>query len=450
MSIKAKIQSYFLKGHHRSIVAKKNIVYSFLLKGMSVLTTLLLVPLTIDYVNTVQYGIWLTLSSIIVWFSFFDIGFGQGLKNKLIEAIAAGDDYLARVYVSTTYIVIGIISCFLLLIFLIVNPYLDWFRILNAPKGVEELPVVVIIVFCVFSIQFSLQLINTVAIAKQNVIIASLINFLGNILGLIIIFICKMTIHGSLIILCLSLGISPLIVLLIFNLILFNGNYKVYSPSFKYFKVEYVRKILQLGIKFFIIQIGLLFFYNVDNILISHIIGPAAVTSYNIAYKYFGIITMLSGIIMTPFWAAFAEAHYKGDYEWIKKTIKKLQTTVFYILILSLAMLAVSTRMYQLWVGNKVIVSFALSAVLCFYTVFNTYRTIFVYYMNGVGKLNIQIIIVFLSGLLNIPLGIVLGRVFGATGVILATTILCVFCGIIEIIQYNLLINNKAIGIWNK
>jgi len=450
VSIKVKIDSFFLKGHKRTLQAKKNIAYSFILKGVSVICMLLLVPLTINYVNPIQYGIWLTLSSIMVWFSFFDIGFGQGLRNKLTEAITLGNIALAKTYVSTTYFIIAIISAFILLLFFLINPYLNWSKVLNAPNSnPDELSLVATVIFCVFSLQFVLQLINTVATAHQNVVVSSLTNSLGNLISLILVFICTKTVHGSLLILCISIGISPIIVLIICNLILFNGKYKAYSPSYKFLKFEYAKDLLFIGIKFFIIQLGLLFFYNVDNILISNLIGPGAVTSYNIAYKYFGVITMISGIIMTPFWSAFAEAHHKGDYEWVKKTVRMLQKLVGVILILGLFLLVISKYVYQLWVGNKVTISFSLSAVLCFYTVFNTYRTIFIYYINGVSKLKIQIIIVFISGLLNIPLGIILGKLFGVTGVILATTILCVFCGIIEIIQYNLLIKNKAVGIWN-
>ena len=52
---------------------------------------LVLVPLTINYLNPTKYGIWITLSSVIGWFSFFDIGLGNGLRNRFAEAIANND-----------------------------------------------------------------------------------------------------------------------------------------------------------------------------------------------------------------------------------------------------------------------------------------------------------------------------------------------------------------------
>src|SRR5512137_2137737 len=96
------IISQFRRGEERSVKAKKNILYAVVIKGISIAISLVLVPLTLHYVNPTQYGIWLTLSSIIAWFGFFDIGFGNGLRNKFAEAKAKGDHELARTYVSTT------------------------------------------------------------------------------------------------------------------------------------------------------------------------------------------------------------------------------------------------------------------------------------------------------------------------------------------------------------
>jgi Na+-driven multidrug efflux pump len=113
-------------------------------------------------------------------------------------------------------------------------------------------------------------------------------------------------------------------------------------------------------------------------------------------------------------------------------------------------MLLVSERVYDAWVGRSVTIPFSLSLVLCFYTTLNCYRTIFCYYANGVGKIKIQLILILVSGLINIPLAILLGKIMGLAGVVLSTTILCVFCCIFEIVQYKKLINNRAVGLWNK
>ena len=85
------IRNLINRGQRRSIKAKKHILASFLIKGVSILTGFFMVPLTIGYVHKEQYGIWLTLSSVVAWFSFFDVGLGHGLRNKLAVALAKND-----------------------------------------------------------------------------------------------------------------------------------------------------------------------------------------------------------------------------------------------------------------------------------------------------------------------------------------------------------------------
>lgn len=82
MNIIIKIQSLLNQGHERSIKAKKNILISLFLKGISILISLMIVPITLDYLNPAEYGVWLTLSSLLVWIGFFDIGLTSGLRRS--------------------------------------------------------------------------------------------------------------------------------------------------------------------------------------------------------------------------------------------------------------------------------------------------------------------------------------------------------------------------------
>ena len=149
--IKDKVSAYFTKGNERSVAVKKNIAVSLVLKCISILVSLQVVPLTIGYVNPTKYGIWLTLSSIIAWLSYFDLGFAHGFRNRFAEAKAKGDMKLAKEYVSTTYAVLFLLFSVILLITLVVNNYLDWSRILNIdPVYKDELSLVFGLLACFF------------------------------------------------------------------------------------------------------------------------------------------------------------------------------------------------------------------------------------------------------------------------------------------------------------
>ena len=170
--IKRKLNS----GQERSVKAKKNIALSLIIKGLSISTSFAMVPITIDYINPTGYGIWLTLSSIVGWFSFFDIGLTQGLRNKFAEARAKGDDTAAQIYVSTTYGVLAIIFGAVWVIYLLFSSFLDWSAILKVSEEMNpEVSLLALIVFTYFCLQFVFRIITTIIIADQQPARASLI-----------------------------------------------------------------------------------------------------------------------------------------------------------------------------------------------------------------------------------------------------------------------------------
>lgn len=445
------LKSIVNKGHHRSVKAKKNILASFIIRGCNIAISLILVPLTIHYVNPTQYGIWLTLSSIIGWFGFFDIGFGNGLRNKFAEAIAKGEHELARIYLSTTYAILSIIIAIVLIVFFCINPFLDWSKILNSPPGMAaELSTLALLVFTFFSLQFILQLITTIITANQQPAKASFFNFLGSLVSLLVIFILTKTTSGNLIYLGLSLGFTPVLVLAASSAWFYSHEYKKYAPSFKLIKFNYARNLMSLGVKFFIIQIASIIFYETSNLIIAQVFGPDQVTSYNIAYKYFSIIPMVMSIIMMPFWSAFTEAWVNKDIGWIKGTVKRLRSLWLLLSIVTVVMLLCATFIYKLWVGSKIIVPLTLSASIASYVIINAWNVIYSQFVNGVGKIKLQLYLALGGSVINIPLAIFLARNLGIYGVVLSTTIISIVTAIVSPIQYNKIINNRASGIWAK
>jgi O-antigen/teichoic acid export membrane protein len=437
-------------GSTRSVKAKKNILISFLIKGISIVTGLLMVPLTISYVDQSQYGIWLTLSSVIAWFSFFDIGFGNGLRNKFAESKASGNDFLVKAYVSTTYGILTMIFIVVWIIFFLVNYKLNWSSILNASVELKnELSFVAIIVFSFFCIQIVLNTISTILFADQKPAKAALIATSGQVISLIIIYILTLTTNGSLIYLAWAIGIGPFVVLLVSSLWFFNSSYKIYSPSVKLVNFRYAKGIMSLGAKFFVIQIAAVVVYQTTNIIIAQVSGPEDVTVYNIAFKYFSIVTMVFSIIMTPFWSAFTEAKSTNDYIWMRKAYRNLFKIVLSLMVFTIFMLLISNYVFNIWVGTLVSVSFSMSLVVALFVMINLWNMLFSQLLNGMGKIKLQLYMSLIGTTVNIPLAVFLGKEYGVVGVVISSIILSLISAVYGPYQINLLLNKKAKGIWN-
>lgn len=442
--------SRFIKGSERSMAVKKNIAASFVLKCISILVSLQVVPLTISYVNSTQYGIWLTLSSIIAWLSYFDLGFAHGFRNRFAEAKAKGDIQLAREYVSTTYVVLFLLFFFVFLIAIAINYFLDWSYILNIDSIYNaELHTVFQLLTCFFCINIVASVFTTMLTADQKPALASLIQTSGQVLALICIYILSKTVPGNFSVLAVAFSGIPCLLLVIVSYVMFcKTNYKAISPSRHYVRFSLTKKIVGMGGQFFLIMISMLFIYQFINIIVSRIEGAEAVTQYNIAYKYFGVLNMSFAIVLTPFWSAFTDAYVKKDYDWMRGMVKKLERTWLLCIPALVLMILCSSFLYQWWIGNLVHISFSLSVTMAVFVLFQTGSGVYITLINGIGKVRLQLMIYLLFAIMAIPLMNQCCALYGTEGVLIIPTIVFFLQTIIGRIQILKIINGTARGIW--
>jgi len=437
----------------RTSKIRRHVLISFLYKGGSILSVFLIVPLTINFLNTDNYGIWLIISSFISWFSFFDIGLGHGLRNKFTEAVTNGDTNLAKGYVSSAYFTLAFLSVILIVVFISFNLFIDWTKVFNTIQPIKkELSILMPIIFSFFCIQLVLKLITTIYTANQHHSMQGKVTFFTNLGSLLIIWMLTLLSKSSLLIFGIIFSGFPLIILIALNIFAFNSEFKEYKPSFKFWKKTYLNDIFGLGINFFVIQFSGILLFSTDNLIITQLFDPSSVVPYGISFKYFSIIHMLMVIIVTPYWSSITEANAVSDYEWIKKSMRNL-TKISYIFIFGIiVLLFLAPNFYELWIGNKVVIPFELSLCMAIYFSIIIISQPYTYYLNGVGKVKLQMLSLSITALLNIPISYLFSIVFNlnTAGVIIATSVCLIPHLIISPIQYSKLINKRAYGLWNK
>lgn len=451
-NLKNKLYNFFTRGNPRSLAIKKNIIGSLFLKCISILVSLQVVPLTINYINPTRYGIWLTLSSIIAWLSYFDLGFGHGFRNRFAEAKAKGDIKLAKEYVSTTYAILFLLFSVIFIIAIVINQNLNWGSILNVDKTYnEELRLVFGLLACFFCMNFVASIFTTMLTADQKPALTSLIQTSGQVLAFVCIYVLTKTTSGNLIYLAFAFSGIPCFLLIIVSIIVFSGKkYKYVAPSFNCIHFALTRKILGLGGQFFVIMISMLFIFQFINIILSRVVGPEAVTQYNIAYKYFNVLNMIVVIILSPFWSAFTDAFVKQDYEWMKAMVTKLEKMWLFCIPILIFALIFSDLFYKLWIGDSVEIPFMLSLFMAVFMLFQTVGNIYMYLINGTNKVRLQLIVYVLFAFISIPLINYSCKSFGIYGALFIPTIVFFIQGIIGRIQIYRIVNKRAKGIWLK
>ncbi len=437
-------------GDTRTSLVKKNIAGSLAIKGWSCMVQFLLVPITLKCLNQYEYGIWLTINSILLWIDQFDIGLGNGLRNKLAESLANGDKKKAKSLVSSTFFTLFIIVIPIVLILTVVIYTSDLYTFMNINKKlVPNLNGILVVSMALVGATFIFKFIGNVYLGLQLPAINNLLIVSGQTLALVGIFILSLVNNHSMLNVAIFYTLSPLLVYLFSYHITFT-KYRFLRPAINSFDKFELNGLFSLGIRFFIVQIAGLLIFASSNILITKLLSPNEVTTYQISYRYFSIIIMLFTIISAPLWSATTDAYAKSDWAWINKTERKMKKITVFFMAAILILFLMSETFYGLWVGHNIRIGYRLSLLMAVYMGILVYSTCYSNFLFGIGKIRLLTVVTVIEAVLYIPLAIWLGKISGLQGIVLSLILVNILCMIFNKVQFVKLSKHTASGIWDK
>lgn len=439
-------------GGTRTTLIKKNVLASFFIKAWSALVQLALVPLTLSCLGVYENGVWLTISSVLLWIDNLDIGLGNGLRNKLAVCMAQGDTAKAREMVSSTFaMLIGIIvpaACILIVAELLGDTY-SFFNVDRLRIG--NLTTILIVSTILVGTTFVFKFLGNFYTGLQLPAVNNLMGSLGSTLILLGTFVVYLNGSHSMLLIAMINTASPLIVYLICYPITFMGKYKALRPSLKFVSFGAAKELFSLGFKFFLLQIpGVILFFT-SNILISRLFTPDLVTPYQIAHRYFALTMTLFTIICVPYWSATTDAYARKDYAWINHANKTLNMIMLLLLALIVVMTILSGFVYDIWIQGQAYVPFSITLISAIYQFIILLSMRYSFVLNGFGVLHLQLILTITASVVYIPLAVFAGRMTHDINYLLLVMCLVNLPGlIVNYIQYHKIIKGKATGIWIK
>ena len=434
-------------------VVVKSSAISFVAKALTVLCGLVTMPIVYNALDKYQFGVYATLTSIISWIDMFDFGITQGLRNRLTEARADGDVQRARKYISTSYVLLFFISLALFIVYCCCYNVFNWQAILNADdldRGL--LDSMAFIVFTSFLVRFVASVINKIYYAFQKAYLVDVTQLIGKIVYLALLIVLTHTHDITLFNVAVLQSSIAAIVPILAAIYFFSFSERAYKPSFKLIDFRVTGHIMGLGWQFFIISLALLIIHSGNNLLISQFVDPSSVPSYSLSYQLFSYVLLAYTIIITPLWSAYTEAWRKGNIDWIKKTMGRIKM-IFFVFVLGCAVVVLLTPfIFRIWIGEKADVPMLMAAAVAVMVLLDMWIRIYDFFINGVGKIRVQMIVNIVMAVMNIPLAYVFSVVcnMGAIGVVLASIISYGVSAIVSPIQARMILNGTAKGIWNK
>ncbi|MGL5054426.1 MAG: lipopolysaccharide biosynthesis protein [Fusobacteriaceae bacterium] len=400
-----------------------NIIYNFVLKGIGIILNFVTVPLTLKYLDSKSYGLWMLILSIVSWINIFDIGIGNGLKNKISEKIAKKEDDSLKSYIASAYfgsflialVIFGALVCLILSMNIKNSLKIDFI-------DNEVINKILLINIAFMCLNFILSLCNNIFYGMQKSYLVAINSFVYQIFNFIfIVFIGKIS-KNSILLLSITYGVATVFPHLILSYFYFYKNknllFKISDISLKK-----IRELFGVGSKIFMMQISGLVLFSTDNFIISYFLGMEKVSEYSVITKMFSIFTIFFSLILAPIWPAVTKAWHEGNKKWIENLLKKMEKLFLIILIGSLVFIIIGDKFIMYWTLGEIVPSKILVALCGLSNIMMNLSNIYLTILLAINILDFASYLYIFQAFLNVLLSYIFVKYFnlGSNGVVLAT-----------------------------
>lgn len=407
-------------------------------KGIALLTTAVSVPLTLSYLGSERFGMWMTLSAMITILSFTNLGLGNSLLNAVAYAAGLGDRTLIRGYVSSGITVLVAVSLILGAAFLVAYPHVPWAALFNVESSVaqrEAGPAAAAFIVC-FLLGMPAGALQQVRLGLQQDYMNSIFVGIGNVTALLLVVVV-IQMQVGLPWLVLAMAGAPVLAALLNGLVLVSRSPWL-RPAARAVRLVHVRSLLRVGLLFLVLQLAVGVAFASDSLVLAHVIGPSAVAEYAVVARLFSIPMLIVSLALGPLWPAYREALGRGDATWLRVTFRRSVRLAWAVAVpISAALVLLGVPLIAVWVGTAVVQpSFGLVLAFGVWTVLFAVGTAMAMLLNGAEVVKFQVVAALAMATTNIGLSIVLASRIGVAGVVWASVIAYSACTLIPTILF--------------
>ena len=227
-------------------------------KLVAVVVMLVTVRLTLDYLGSERYGMWMTIGSITLMLGFADFGIGNGVLNVVADANGRDDRRLGREAVSSGFFLLSFVGIGLLVIFAVVSTLVPWARVYNvtAPEAMSEAGPATAVFFLVWVLNVPLGVVQRAQLGYQRGFVNYIWQAAGSCLALAG-AILAIKADAGLPWLVLALTGGPLLAVALNCIVEFGWSSPWLRPAWSFVSRSAARLILRLGLWFFVIQLAM-------------------------------------------------------------------------------------------------------------------------------------------------------------------------------------------------
>ena len=401
----------------RLLAVVKTVMASVVERGLTIVIGLVTVPLSLSYLGASQYGLWATITSFVGLFAFADLGIGYGVMNAVAAATGRDDRREVRSVLSNGLAMLLVAGAIILGVFALTYPFLQWERILGVddPADVQVARAAMIVLAVLFAVNIPLGLVQRLQYGLQRGYLNSVVQLTGSVTGLLLI----------LAVIRLDLGLTGMVGMFLIAPMLATIAVAVWMmrkdrdlvPDVSLVRLDAMKRLLQTGGMFFVIQMSASLAFASDNLIIAQVLGTEAVASYAVHQKLFSPVQAMVAFIMTPLWPAYTEAIARGDIRWVRLVLARSAAVLGVgSLVGTLLLLWQADWLMHLWLRGKMDVQAGLCVALTVWITVDSIGKAFSMFLNGAGILKQQLYITLAFVPLCLTLKVLFAGWFGVQG----------------------------------
>ena len=393
-------------------------------KGLSMAVIVLSVGLTVPYLGAERFGVWVTVASYAGLLTILDLGVGNALTNHVAVRAGHNDPVLLRKAISGGLGCLFLIGCVAAIVLWLLASVMPWERLmsLSSPELVAEARQAAMLFALLFGLSLFTNGINRVFAGLQCAFESHLASAVGSACAIAGVYFFANQHADIPTLLGVTLGCQTGSALLLLVLLVRRGLLAGRGV------LDAIRcegaPLLQTGWLYFVLQIGTMVGWGSDGLIISSAIGAAQVAVYGVTQRLFQFVAQPLAVINAPLWAAYADAHVRGDKAFVRRTLKRSMLATACIAVCGVATLViVSEWVLARWTDGKVVVPGSFVVVFAIWTVLEAMGNAFAMFLNGSFVVRQQVIVVVVFSLLVLPLKILGVNEMGIVAVPLASIV---------------------------
>jgi O-antigen/teichoic acid export membrane protein len=396
------------------------------------------VPILLNHLGTERFGVWATITSLTFLLTFADLGLSNGVVNAVADADATDDRLRMSRDVSSVLLVLSAVGFAIIPLFFLLEQFMDVADLVGRQADLPSREVrsaLLAFVTCL-AIGLPLGIVVRIQMGLQQTAVAYAWIALGSVLGVLAMLIAVALDAGLGGVVLATTG-GPVVAAAINAVVLFGRSRPWLRPRCHHVSWTAASMLMRAGGLWLVIQCATAISYQSDALIISHILGADAVTSYTVPMRLFLFMPALMTFALLPLWPAIRSALARDEVQWVRQATYRMTAIAAIAVLVSTAFLLwAAPRIIDVWTGGQVEASAALLRVLALWALTTCLVTPLAFLLAGLNALRFILITNVCMAMLNLALSIPLAYAIGIEGVALGTVIANFTCIIVPSLWY--------------